>query len=172
MSEDIILSIFSVSPEKCSNLCKMEHSCVFWRAQWDGALCYLLSHDYQSVSNATVMTDFKNHIKPDLWILCWPDQLDRLRRRLRLLLLLYWGWLRLYGREAWWVREIYMIRVLFKWPPTLSTKKKKNLQPTRSLLKLRFFGPVPLVVCRSIFCAGKGGLQFRKSNIFKMRPPK
>ena len=50
--------------------------------------------------------------------------------------------------------------------------KEKNLRQTRRLLKLIFFGPVPLVVCRSIFCAGKGGLQFRKSNIFKMRPPK
>ena len=50
VSEDIIVSTFTADPEKCSKLCEIEHSCVFWRARWDGTLCYLLSKDYQYVS--------------------------------------------------------------------------------------------------------------------------
>ena len=28
----------------------MNNNCEFWRAQWDGTLCHLLSSDYQHVS--------------------------------------------------------------------------------------------------------------------------
>ena len=50
VNEDIIVSEFPADPEKCSKLCEIEHSCVFWRARWDGTLCYLLSNEYQYVS--------------------------------------------------------------------------------------------------------------------------
>ena len=35
---------------RCSKLCEMNDNCEYWRAQWDGQLCHLLSSDYQHVS--------------------------------------------------------------------------------------------------------------------------
>ena len=40
----------TITPARCSKLCEMNNNCAFWRAQWDGTLCYLLSSDYQHVS--------------------------------------------------------------------------------------------------------------------------
>ena len=52
VEEGSILNTFiSAPPEKCSKLCELNDKCDFWRASWDGALCYLLTSDYQHVSN-------------------------------------------------------------------------------------------------------------------------
>ena len=51
---EIILKTFTKPIEnlstRCSKLCEMNNNCEFWRAQWDGTLCHLLSSDYQHVS--------------------------------------------------------------------------------------------------------------------------
>ena len=39
----------------------MNDNCKFWRAQWDGELCHLLSSDYQHVSTTgTILYEITN----------------------------------------------------------------------------------------------------------------
>jgi len=42
-----ILANYSVTPDMCSMLCKMDNNCEFWIAQWDGTFCQHLSTGYQ-----------------------------------------------------------------------------------------------------------------------------
>ena len=56
VEEESILNTFSAPPDKCSNLCEINNNCRFWRARWDGSLCYLLTSDYQHVSTSNIFT--------------------------------------------------------------------------------------------------------------------
>merc|ERR1711934_884288 len=47
VEEESILNTYSASPDKCSKLCDVNPTCMFWRSRWDGTLCYLLTNDYQ-----------------------------------------------------------------------------------------------------------------------------
>merc|ERR1712062_320559 len=47
---DSIIKTYTATPDRCSKLCEMNDNCEYWRAQWDGQLCHLLSSDYQHVS--------------------------------------------------------------------------------------------------------------------------
>merc|ERR1711973_489472 len=44
---DSIIKTYTATPDRCSKLCEMNDNCEYWRAQWDGQLCHLLSSDYQ-----------------------------------------------------------------------------------------------------------------------------
>jgi len=47
VEEESILNTYSAPPDKCSKLCDVNPTCMFWRSRWDGTLCYLLTSDYQ-----------------------------------------------------------------------------------------------------------------------------
>ena len=95
---------------RCSKLCEMNNNCEFWRAQWDGTLCHLLSSDYQHVSaQITLLQSFL----PGLWILCRGGHCEGLHWGSRLLLCLCWGRLCLHWRESrWGVEGVNMIKEL------------------------------------------------------------
>merc|ERR1711953_327101 len=44
---DSIIKTYTATPDRCSKLSEMNDNCEYWRAQWDGQLCHLLSSDYQ-----------------------------------------------------------------------------------------------------------------------------
>ena len=54
MDEKTIINTFAVDPDKCSKLCKVTDDCEFWKARWDGSLCYLLTRDYRQVSTSSI----------------------------------------------------------------------------------------------------------------------
>ena len=56
VEEESILNTYSAPPDKCSMLCEINKSCMFWRSRWDGTLCYLLTSDYQHVSTSRNFT--------------------------------------------------------------------------------------------------------------------
>ena len=56
VEEESIINTFSAPPDKCSKLCEINNNCRFWRARWDGSLCYLLTSDYQHVSTSNILT--------------------------------------------------------------------------------------------------------------------
>ena len=100
---EIILKTFTKPIEnlstRCSKLCEMNNNCEFWRAQWDGTLCHLLSSDYQHVSaQITLLQRFL----PGLWIICRGGHCEGLHWGSRLLLCLCWGRLCLHWRESRW----------------------------------------------------------------------
>ena len=55
VEEDTILNTYSADPDKCTKLCEINDNCEFWRARWDGTLCYLLTSDYQHVSASSIL---------------------------------------------------------------------------------------------------------------------
>merc|ERR1711973_553871 len=44
---DSIIKTYTATPDRCSMLREMNDNCEYWRAQWDGQLCHLLTSDYQ-----------------------------------------------------------------------------------------------------------------------------
>ena len=54
MDEKTFINTFAVDPNKCSKLCEVTDDCEFWKARWDGSLCYLLTRDYRQVSTSSI----------------------------------------------------------------------------------------------------------------------
>ena len=53
MEEKSIINTLAADPDRCSKLCQVTDDCKFWKARWDGSLCYLLTRDYQHVSHSS-----------------------------------------------------------------------------------------------------------------------
>ena len=112
MDEKTIINTFAVDPDKCSKLCKVTDDCEFWKARWDGSLCYLLTRDYRQVSTSSISSlnicfiSYRmipiRHLT-GLWIVCQSHLLGGFQGESRILPCLCWGWLCLLRRENRWV---------------------------------------------------------------------
>ena len=49
LGSDNIIATYEQPPADCAMLCKFGDGCNFWRANWDGSECLLLTTDFHQV---------------------------------------------------------------------------------------------------------------------------
>ena len=98
LGSDNIIATYAQPPAGCAMLCKFDDGCNFWRANWDGSECLLLTTDFHQVGSRR-----SPYSASGLPIVRWPDLGEHLGlpgRGPGLLLLLHPGHLHLHRGEA------------------------------------------------------------------------